>query len=498
MTAAELKASILDLAIRGRLVAQDPNDESASDLLARIAAEKAKLIKEKKIKKEKPLAPIDESEVPFPLPEGWAWCRLGDLGSVMGGLWTGTVGPFVRIGVIRAANFTKDCKLDFSKMVYIDVEKKKLEKRVLETGDIIIEKSGGGENQPVGRVVHFGEVEEKYSFCNFTTLFRMADKDELDSRYLHLSLYWSYIAGRTIPMQSNTTNLRNLDMEMYLNQIIPIPPLAEQKRIVAKMEELMPLVERYEKAEAKRIELEKSLPGDLEKSILQEAIRGELVEQDPNDESASELLKRIAVEKAKLIKERKTKKEKPIEPIADDEKPYSAPSEWVWCRMEDLGLFCGGHTPSMADRTLWGNEYLWISSKDMKSKYIVDTGDKLSERGVSELHLLPVDTMVFTTRSGILKHTFPVAILKKEATINQDQRALSLYLPEMVEFLYIVMKGLESHIIHKLTKRGTTVQSVLWDDFLKMPIALPPLTEQKRIVAKVDELLGTIRRLRSA
>ena len=131
----------------------------------------------------------------------------------------------------------------------------------------------------------------------------------------------------------------------------------------------------------------------------------------------------------------------------------------------------------------------------MKTKYITDTGDKLSCRGRAELVLHPVDTLVITTRSGILKRALPVAILKKEATINQDQKSITLHLPELAEYLYLAIKGQEYRILADLVKKGTTVQSILWDEFTNLLVPIPPAPEQKRIIAAADKALQQLDRL---
>ena len=180
----------------------------------------------------------------------------------------------------------------------------------------------------------------------------------------------------------------------------------------------------------------------------------------------------------------------------EDELPFKIPETWAWVRFNSLGTFVGGHTPSLADHANW--EYgsvLWITSKDMKSKYIVESGEKLSPKGARELQLLPPETILMVTRSGILKHTFPVAIAKKPLTINQDQRALRLYFPEMSEFVYVLLRGLESRVLRDFVKKGTTVQSILWDKFINMSIPLPPIAEQERIVSEVKRLEAQVARL---
>ncbi len=230
----------------------------------------------------------------------------------------------------------------------------------------------------------------------------------------------------------------------------------------------------------------------IKAKIFDLAIRGKLVPQDASDEPAAKLLERIRGKKAKLVKDEKIKKGKPLPEIAADEVPFEIPANWKWVRLRELGEFSGGHTPSLADSSNWEKgSVLWVTSKDMKQKYISDTGCKVSDKGAKELHLLPVGTLIMVTRSGILRRTFPIALAAKPLTINQDQRALEFY-EDIGEFVYAVLKGLEQKILKEYRKTGTTVESIIWEKFINLPMPLPPLAEQKRIVAKIEELFSYV------
>ena len=285
--------------------------------------------------------------------------------------------------------------------------------------------------------------------------------------------YWL----RSLPLSSlqRGTGIPHVRSENLKALPFPLPPHTEQKRIVARIEELFKMVESLGEA-ADRLE---AAAERLDKKILDLAIRGKLVPQDPKDEPASELLKGIAATSHKSpCKNHETL----IDP------PFDIPESWKWVRFRELGVFCGGHTPSMSNPNFWGGDVLWVSSKDMKSKYITDTQMKVSQLGAEELKVLKPGTLLMCTRSGILRRTFPIAIAKRELTINQDQRAIILHMPEMAEYIYVALKSLESTILLNYKKAGTTVESIIWNKFIDLPIPLPPLAEQKRIVAKVDEL----------
>ena len=227
----------------------------------------------------------------------------------------------------------------------------------------------------------------------------------------------------------------------------------------------------------------------LRQKLLDLAIHGKLVSQDPKDEPAGELLARIRKARSQLLVAKGIKKEDQIIPVGDDEVPFELPKEWTWCRFRELGLLTGGHTPSMANPKFWNGDVLWVTSKDMKRKYIDDTGAKITALGAGELTILEPGAILMCTRSGILRRTFPLAIAAKELTINQDQRALTLALPEMAEYVYSALCALEPLILAEYRKTGTTVESIIWDKFVDMPFPLPPFAEQKRIVEKLNAML---------
>ena len=281
---------------------------------------------------------------------------------------------------------------------------------------------------------------------------------------------------------SNGSAMKNIPpFDVLKHMLVPLPPVAEQKRIVAKIDELFAIADSLGEA-ADNLE---SLTKRFDKKILDLAIRSKLVPQDPNDEPASELVKRIAASHKSPCKNQG----KPIDP------PFEIPDSWEWVRLKELGVFCGGHTPSTSNPKLWGGDILWVSSKDMKSKYIDDTQIKVTRLGAEELNVLKPGALLMCTRSGILRRVFPVAIARRELTINQDQRALTLWLPEMIEYVYLALKSLESIILSDYKKSGTTVESIIWNKFVDLPIPLPPLNEQKRIVKRVEALKATTRTL---
>lgn len=247
-------------------------------------------------------------------------------------------------------------------------------------------------------------------------------------------------------------------------------------------------------------EAEDAIPR-LRRFVLDLAVRGKLLEQDPTDEPAAELLKRIAKEKARLAKAKAIRSPKPQEPIEAIELPCALPrSNWAWARLNDIGRLSGGMTPSMNRADYWGGEVIWLSPKDIKSDEVSTSELKITELGLAETRLeaYPVGCLFIVARSGILKRTLPVAINRQPAASNQDLKVLVPYLNGMERYLQIMLSGFEAFILSDLVKTGTTVQSLKYDEFACQPFPLPPLAEQQRIVAKVDDLMALCDRLQAA
>ena len=216
------KAKVLDLAIHGKLVPQDPNDEPAIGLLKRI----------------NPNTAICDTSHYGNLPKGWCSATIKQLCDVMGGLWTGKKPPYVNVGVIRNTNFSKDFKLDLTNVAYLDVERHQYEKRKLQYGDLILEKSGGSDKQPVGRVILYDNEEGDFSYSNFTSRLRIKDPSVIIPQFLFYALLYAYLNGETQSMQKQTTGIHNLIMDKYLSVSVPVPPINEQNRIVQKIQKI--------------------------------------------------------------------------------------------------------------------------------------------------------------------------------------------------------------------------------------------------------------------
>lgn len=233
---------------------------------------------------------------------------------------------------------------------------------------------------------------------------------------------------------------------------------------------------------------------ELRRAVLQAAIQGKLTQQLPEDGNAETLLSQIKEKKEKLIKEKKIKKEKAFSPISKAEIPFEIPDNWTWCVLTDVGNFSSGKTPDMTNKDYWENGIVnWTTSKDMKNRYLSESQLKISKKAAETMRLYPAGTLLMVVRSGILKRALPLCVLTQTSTINQDLKAFDIFIPQMSEYLYCVLKGLEPDILLNYTKRVTTVDSLKFDEFSQqMPVPLPPLSEQHRIVARVEELMSKI------
>lgn len=328
MTPQELKNSILQLAIQGKLVPQRPEEGNAEDLYKQIQAEKQKLIKEGKIKKEKLLPPITDDKKPFEIPESWKWVRLKEIVYNHGQITPLTKFSYIDIGSID--NIKN--RLNNDDNILEPKNAPSRARKIVKIGDILYSTV-----RPYLHNICIIDRNFKYVPIASTGFAVMSCYSGVYNKYL-----FHYLLSPAFDSYANNNkNSKGVaypainDTRLYIG-IVPLPPLAEQKRIVAKIKELLPYVERYETAYNKLQQLNKRFPGDLQKSVLQLAIQGRLVPQRPEEGNAEDLYQQIQAEKQKLVKEGKIKKEKPLPPITDDEKPFEIPKSWKWVRLMEI------------------------------------------------------------------------------------------------------------------------------------------------------------------
>ena len=524
MTAQQLKNSILLMAVQGKLVPQDPNDEPASVLLERIHAEKERLIKEKKIKREKNPSVIFKGadntpyekiggevrsladEVPFDIPDSWEWVRLGSIVYNRGQITPSTDFCYIDIGSID----NKNQKLNPTDTVIAPDKAPSRARKLVDKGDVLY--------STVRPYLHNMCIVDRDFSCipiastGFAVLTCHA---ELCNKFL----FYYMMSPDFDAYANNTDNAKGVaypainDDRLY-KALIPIPPLGEQFRIVSAIESVDASIRDYGVKEEALRALNGSFPESLKKSILQEAVQGKLVPQDPSDEPAEALLERIRAEKQRLIKEGKIKKDKhesvifrrdnshyekrgSEEVCIDEEIPFEIPENWTWARLSSFGVFSSGKTPSMSNPQFWNGNIPWVTSKDMKRPVITDSEMHISELAASSMQLYPAGTLLLVARSGILKRLLPLCKLGIDSTINQDIKAFSLYDIELSEWLFYGIKAFEPYILKELVKSVTTVESLKFDEFSAMLIPVPPLSEQKRIIAAIKAAMNLLTPLSS-
>lgn len=472
-----MRAKILDLAIQGKLTDQREEDGNARDLLKEIQAEKEKLIKEKKIKKGKPLPEITEEEKPFEIPENWEWVRLGDIAQAVNGD-RGKNYPkreeYVASGIawINAGHITDDGYLNADKMNYITQNKyDSLRSGKIQRNDLLFCLRGS-----------FGKVARIEPFCEgaiasslaIIRLFNTALREYL---FIYLK---SPQAANELNKYANGTAQPNLAAKDVLKYLIPLPPLAEQHRIADKVSKLFAQLDAIDKAYEEYRELQQTMKAKL----LDLAVQGKLTDQRAEDGNARDLLKEIQAEKEKLIKEKKIKKEKPLPEITEEEKPFDIPENWMWVRLGEMILnHIGGGTPDKSNEAYWNGDIPWMSVKDVHqdSMYADRTIDSITPAGLenSSSNLIEANRLIVVMRMAVGR----AVINKLPVAINQDLRALFFRDNVTQEYILRIFK------ILKFETSGMTVKGIKLWVLLNTPIPLPPLAEQKRIVAKLDELL---------
>ena len=487
MNAQQLKNAILQEAIEGRLVPQDPNDEPASILLERIREEKKRLVKEGKLKK-KDLeeTPISEDEKPFEIPESWEWCRVFDITDSYIGLTYKPTDVSTNGWVVLRSSNIQDGLLDYNDIVRVNMDIP--EKLRVQVNDIII-CARNGSKKLVGKSALVREVNEPTTFGAFMAICRTQFYEYM-AKYLLSPLFFQQLRK-----DSDTTTINQLTQKTFNRYLVPLPPLAEQKRIVAKIEELLPKVEEFGKAQEALDKLNEELPDRLKKSILQEAITGRLVPQDPNDEPASVLLDKIRAEKKQLVKEGKLKKKDLEEtPISEDEIPFDIPESWEWVRVKEVFSINpkvvaddnadAAFIPMEKIKACYGSRF---SYEIKKWKTIKSSFTCFADGDVAFAKITPC----FQNRKSMILKNLPNGI----GAGTTELKVLRQYAETIVrEYLLYFLAS--SYFIDEATFKGTANQQRIIVGYLENKLfPLPPLAEQKRIVAKIEQLLGEIDKL---
>ena len=526
MNGKQLKNSILQWAIQGKLVSQDPNDEPASVLLERIRAEKAKLVKEKKIKKDKnesiiyrgddnsyyekfiatgEVKCIDE-EIPFEIPQGWEWERLGNITTIKGGkripvgmnLSTIDTGhKYIRVADMKNHSIKNDDIHYITDEIY-----EKIKAYIISKDDLYITVAG-----TIGNV---GIVPEEFNNANLT---ENADKIEI---YALCKLYLLYtllsdVVQEQIRECTTKVGQPKLAIIRIQNFLIPIAPLAEQKRISNRIEVLLPIVDKYEFLSSKLVKLNSSINEFLKKSILQEAIQGKLVPQIAEEGAAQELLEQIKAEKEKLVKEGKLKKSALTNSViykGDDNKyyeqvsnentditeeiPFDLPNNWTRIRFGQYVRMSIGKTPPRGETKYWTNGiYPWVSISDMSDYGLVKTTKETVSEYVQSLFgdISSAGTLIMSFKLTVGRTSIlDISAYHNEAVISiypfvdKDYRTRN--------YLFYILPIISNLGDSKDAIKGKTLNSKSLNNLL---LPLPPLNEQGRIVAIIEQLFDKLR-----
>ena len=481
MTAGQLKASILQMAIQGKLVEQRPDEGTGEELYKEIQAEKKRLIKVGRIKKGKELASIDDEDIPFDIPETWKWVRLGDISSY---------------AQSKQKVSPKDITPEMWSLDLEDIEKG--------TGKVLNHVLAK-ERKIQGDKVRFKKGNILYGKLRpYLLKILIAEDDGITTPELvpfniyginESAFFLWYLRSPYVDNAVNSVSygvkMPRVGTETMVNLLVPLPSLAEQKRIVSKIEELMPFVDQYAVASTKLNTLNSTFPEMMKKSILQEAVQGKLVPQDPNDEPASVLLEKIAEEKKRLIKAGKIKKQKPLPEIMEEEIPFDIPESWEWVRLSDISkqITDGEHSTPKRVSDFCG--FYLLSARNVRDGEIklddVDFVDS-TEFGRISSRCNPVKGDILISCSGSVGRC---------AVVNDDNkyvmvRSAAMASPVMCDSNYL-MYTIQSECVQrqiKSLKKQTAQANLFLGAISILKIPLPPYREQKRIVNRLNQILN--------
>ena len=456
----------------------------ASELLKHIQAEKERLIKEKVIKQSKPLPTIIEEEKPYELSEDWEWVRLSDI--VANELYSFADGPFGSnlkrehytedgVRIIQLQNIGEDGWRGQNKIYTSHEKAKELIRSTANPGEIVIAKM-----MPVGRAIILPDDEPLYIMSSDCV--KLKPHKLINTKYLCYCINSSIVKKQCLDSSSGTTRQRT-SLNKLKAVLIPLPPLYIQDQIVQKLEQLSETTESLLSHAKSQLNYTKK----MREALLQEAIRGELVTQDENDEPALVLLEKIKAEKERLIKEKVIKKSKPLLTITEEEKPYDLPQGWEWVRLGDVGITQTGTTPSTKVKEYFNGTIPFIKPGDISQKGINYENDSLTECGVNVGRVTGKNSILMVCIGGSIGKTH---YTNRLVSFNQQINAIECYSPVQFKYIYytLISNFFNEQVLLRATGTATPIiNKSLWDN---IAIPLPPLAEQNRIVAKLDELMA--------
>ena len=454
MNAIQLKASILNLAIRGLLLPQNPNDQPASQLLLSINP------------KAQPVNPQDE---PFPIPNSWTWCRLGDLFDHNTGK---ALNSSNKEGTLKDYLTTSNVywdRFDLSvvkKMLFKDNE---LDKCTVTKGDLLVCEGGD-----VGRAAIWNY---DYDICIQNHLHRLRPKGDLCVLFFFYMLRClkekKVIGGKGIGLLGFSSNALH-------TLLIPLPPLPEQQRIASKIQQLEPLIEQFGQSEEALRSLNASIKDKLKNSILQEAIRGLLLPQNPNDQPASQLLLSINPN---------------AQPVNPQDEPFPIPNSWTWTALKNVGEVVTGSTPSKQVSEYYGGDIPFFKPTDLEQGVNTSTSnDHLTKLGYEHSRKLPANSVLVTCIGATIGKT---GIITTEGACNQQINAIIPSGAILPTYLYYVCVSSYVQNEIKSSASSTTLPILNKNNFADLLIPLPPLPEQQRIASKIQQLFSTLNDIQS-
>lgn len=521
-TVARLRELILQLAVQGKLVEQNERDESASILLEKIKADKTRLIKEKKIGVDELLPTIEADDQPFGLPIGWQWVHLNQITNTIHYGYTASANHSLKdVRLLRITDI-QNGKVDWDIVPGCEIDKDKIKGVELRDGDLLIARTGG----TIGKSFLVENVSVRAVFASY--LIRAVPNKFLFPKYLKLflesELYW-----RQLYAKSMGTGQPNVNATSLKSLLVPLPPLEEQKRIVAKVDELMRLCDELERVQAERCEARQRLNraaldrllaacdaaefqarwqtitdnfptltaapdqiGKLRQTVLQLAVQGKLTRQDPRDEPAPALLQRIRAERERLVKEKKLKRADPLPPVNPDETPFALPSGWTWARISEICELGTGSTPLTSNPAYYeGGDVPWVTSAATSQVFIYDADTYITQAAVRDyrLRIYPPETLIVALY-GQGKTRGQISQLKVAAAINQACAAISFTdtYKEMTGYVRLFFE--KSYVELRSLAAGGAQPNLNLIKIKETLMPLPPLEEQKRIVAAVHRLMA--------
>ena len=530
----KLRALILDLAVRGLLVPQDSSDEPSAVLIEKLDFKRNALLEEGVIKKHKKLDPVSEEEKPYSIPTGWSWVRLQDVGHSLGQEKPDSEFTYIDVGAIN-----KNLGSIESPSILSASEAPSRARKIVKFGTVIYSTV-----RPYLRNIAVIDRDFHPAPIASTAFAILHPLEGISGDYLYRYLRCPFFVSYVESVQTGIA-YPAINDKLFLNAVIPIPPTVEQHRIVAKVDELMALCDQLELQTESSITAHQTLvetllgaltqststsPSSptqldshqatsqdtfeqawqriaehfdtlftteqsvelLKQSILQLAVMGKLVPQDPDDEPASELLKRIAVEKAELVEAKVIKKQKALPEIGEEEKPFELPVGWEWSRISSMSLVGTGATPSRDNSTyFYPQELAWVTSGETSQEFITETKELVSKKATQETNvsIYPPGTLI-VAMYGQGKTRGQVTELKIAAGTNQACAAIQLIELSESHRAFIKLFFRKSYDELRSHAAGGAQPNLNVGKIASTVVPVPPLPEQNRIVSKVVEIMA--------